>query len=111
MDTDMENKNNVIAAVSSYHQKYYFNPDYLALPNEIRQKIKSICVLFVEEFGGNLSLELDKNEKLIFKTSALDSDFYYDEIGAGLKIKEIGKNYAKLLLQIQTYAVYKKKLK
>lgn len=111
MDTDMEEKNHVIAAVSSYHQKYYFNPDYLALPHEIRQTIKSICVLFAEEFGGNLSLELDENEELIFKTSALDSDFYYDEIGAGLKIKEISKNYAELLFKIQTYAVYKGKLK
>lgn len=109
MCTDIESR--VIAAASSYNQKFYMNPDYFVLPREVQQRIKSICVSFVEEIGGNLSLELDHNDELIFKTFAADSDYYYDEIGAGLKIKEISKKNVELLYQIESFAKYRTELK
>lgn len=108
MCMDIENK--VIAAASSYNQKFYMNPDYFVLPREVQQRIKSICVGFVEEIGGNLSLEMDTEDELIFKTSAVDSDYYYDEIGAGLKIKEISKKNTELLQQIESFAKYRRQI-
>lgn len=109
-DTDMEEKDIVIAAASSYSRKFYINPDYLMLPREIQTRIKRICVGFVEEMGGDLSLELNDQNELIFRTAALEHDYYYDEIGAGLKVKEISRNNLELLYQLETYAKYKRKL-
>lgn len=106
MGIDMNNRKPVIAAASSYSQKFYFNPDYFHLPLEVQRRIKVILVSFAEEIGGDISLEMEGNE-LVFKTAALENDIYYDEIGAGLKIKEIKKENAELMLQLEIYAKWK----
>lgn len=48
-----------------------------------------MCVLYTEDVGGILTLEFDEDGKLRFKTEALEADARYDEIGSGLKIKQI----------------------
>ena len=47
----------VLCGASSYEEKYYFNEDFAALPEEIKKELKILCVLFVSEVGGVLTLE------------------------------------------------------
>ena len=75
-----ENENVVLCASNSYEKKYYFNPDFDKLPEDIKNELKIMCVLFTEEVGGILDLEFDDDVTLIFKSTADEGDLLYDEI-------------------------------
>ena len=42
-------ENVVLCASNSYEKKYYFNPDFDRLPEDIKNELKIMCVLFTEE--------------------------------------------------------------
>lgn len=79
----------VLCGASAYQQKYYFNQDFSALPDQVKQELQILCVLFTEEIGGILTLEFDQEGNLEFKTEALEADAMFDEIGSALKIKKL----------------------
>ena len=66
----------VLCGASSYEEKYYFNEDFSALPEEVKRELKILCVLFVSEVGG---------------------------IGSGLKIKSIQKEKRELLASLELF--------
>ena len=92
-----------LCAASAYEQKYYLNPVYEKLPESIRKELQIISVLFVEEIGGRFLMEFDEEGNLLFRTEALESDYNYDEIGAALMVREIQRNRAELLEQLELY--------
>ena len=53
-----------------------------------------------ERFG---SVEFDENGRLQFKTEALEADARYDEIGSGLKIKQLQQDKKELLESLEMY--------
>ncbi len=79
----------VLCIANAYNEKYYLNPAFEALPRQIRDELQIISVMYTEEVGGILTISFDDEGKLLLETSALDSDFYYDEIGAQLLIKKL----------------------
>ena len=52
---------------------------------------------------SGLTLEFDENGRLQFKTEALEADARYDEIGSGLKIKQIQQDKKELLESLEMY--------
>lgn len=50
-----------------------------------------------------MTLEFDENGKLLFKTTAADNDFFYDEIGSALKIKEMQRDRADLWESLELF--------
>ena len=99
----MYQDNIVLCGASSYEQKYYFNQDFASLPEAVKQELQIMCVLFTEDVGGILTLEFDENGRLQFKTEALEADARYDEIGSGLKIKQIQQEKKELLESLEMY--------
>lgn len=79
----------VLCASNGYEQKYYLNPDFENLPASVRDELKILCVLFTEEIGGIFLLEYDEDGNLNMKVMHDDFDASYDEIGCGLKIKQL----------------------
>ena len=51
---------------NAYEKKYYLNPDFSGLPEQIKQELQIACVLFTAEVG-----------------------VFYDEIGSELMIKKL----------------------
>ena len=98
-----EDESRVLCAASAYEQKYYLNPLFAKLPEDIRKELQVISVLFVEDIGGRFLMEFDEEGNLNFRTDALDSDYNYDEIGAALMIKEILNSREQLLSQLELY--------
>ena len=47
----LEDKRTVLCGANAYEEKYYFNPMFERLPEDIRKELRIICVLFVEEIG------------------------------------------------------------
>lgn len=72
----MYQENVVLCGASAYEQKFYFNPDFQALPEQIRQELQIMCVLFTEDVGGILTLEFTETGELEFKVEALEADAF-----------------------------------
>ena len=77
---DMFDENVVLCVSNSYEKKYYFNPDFDRLPDDVKNELKIMCVLFTEEVGGILDMEFDAEGNLMFKSTADEGDLLYDEI-------------------------------
>ena len=87
----------VLCGANSYEEKFYMNPDFDNLPQHIKDELKIMCVLYVHDVGGILTL--------VFEENSAEGDPMFDEIGSRLKIKEIQTDEKKqeLLTQLQLY--------
>ena len=93
----------VLCGASAYEQKYYFNQDFSALPQQIKDELQIMCVMYTEEIGGILTLEFDEEGNLQFQVEALDADAMFDDIGSVLRIKELRKTKKELLESLELY--------
>lgn len=93
----------VLCAASSYEEKYYLDPAFSDLPQQIKDELKSACVLFVMEAGGIIILEFEDDGELMIRTKANDSDFYYDEINAGLHVRRLQNEKRDLFESLELY--------
>ena len=92
-----------LCGASAYEQKYYFNEDFAALPQEIKDELKVMCVLYVEDVGGVLTVLFGKDGGLGFRVESNEDDFAFDDIGSALKIKEIQRTKRDMLESLETY--------
>ncbi len=93
----------VLCGASAYEKKYYLNEDFKALPQQIQDELKIMCVLFTEDIGGVLTLVFDEEGNLLLEVSADEGDLLYDDIGSELKIRQIQKEKAELLQSLELY--------
>lgn len=98
----MEEKK-VLCGANSYVEKYYFNEEFAALPEEIKRELQIMCVLYTEDVGGVLTLEFTSEGELEFTMSANDNDYLFDEIGSALKIKQYQTDKRELLESLELY--------
>ena len=100
---DMFNENVVLSASSAYEKKFYLNEAFDKLPEDIKNELKIMCVLFTEEVGGILTLEFDENGTLLFKTEADENDLLYDDIACGMLIKKLQYEKRDLLESMEMF--------
>lgn len=93
----------VLCASSAYEKKYYFNDDFSALPDTVKDELKAMCVIFTEEVGGILMLRFDDDGSLLFETAADEGDILYDDIACGLMIKRMQNEKHDLLESVELY--------
>lgn len=93
----------VLCGVSAYEEKFYLNEDFASLPERVKEELKIMCVLYVHEIGGVLTLEFEEDGTLCFHTEANENDFMYDDIGSVLKIKELQREKTDLLESLEMY--------
>ncbi len=93
----------VLCAASSYERKFYLNPDFTSLPEEIKQELQIMCVLYTEDIGGTFTIVYDKNGSLCLKVDHEENDFSFDEIGSVLKIKELQRTKEELFESLELY--------
>jgi len=93
----------VLCASNAYEKKFWINEDFKALPEQIQQELKIMCVLFTEDIGGILSLEFEEDGTLIMRVDSDEGDYLYDEIGSILKIKQLQREKAELLEAMELY--------
>ena len=56
MDEEM-----VLCAASAYERKFYLNPEFNSLPEEVKQELQIMCVLYTADVGGILMVVYDEN--------------------------------------------------
>ena len=84
-----DNEKVVLCGASAYEQKYYFNQDFASLPEAVKQELQIMCVLYVHDVGGILTLVFEENGELCFEVTSDDFDPMFDDIGSQLKIKQL----------------------
>ena len=93
----------VLCASNAYNRKYFLNENFEGLPEAIKEELQIMCVLYTEDVGGVLELIFDEDGNLEFRTSYEENDFFYDEIGSVLKIKQYQNAKRELLESLETY--------
>ena len=93
----------VLCGASAYNKKFYLNEDFKGLPEQIKNELKIMCVLFTEDVGGIFQLVFSETGELEFRTSCDENDLLYDEIGCGLKIHQLQQTKQELLEALQMY--------
>ena len=93
----------VLCGANSYRENYYLNPAFSRLPEEVQQELKILCVLFVEDVGGVLTLEFDGDGTLLLNVSRDDADYLFDEIGSEWKTRQIQREHRDLLEKLEIY--------
>lgn len=93
----------VLCGANSYEEKYYFNPDFDQLPEAVQEELKIMCVLYVHDVGGILTLVFDEEGELCFEVTATEGDPMFDEIGSRLKIKQLQREKEELLEALQMF--------
>lgn len=100
---DMSNQEITLCASNAYNKKFYLNNNFNGLPEAIKEELQIMCVLYTEDVGGVLELVFDEEGNLEFRTSYDEGDFFYDEIGSVLKIKQYQDVKRELLESLETY--------
>lgn len=93
----------VLCGANSYEEKYYLNPDFEGLPDNIKDELKIMCVLYVNDVGGILTLVYEENGELCFEVTSQEFDPMFDDIGSQLKIKQLRNEKQDLLQALQLY--------
>ncbi len=93
----------VLCAASNYTRKFFLNSDFDALPEQIKNELQILCVLFTEEVGGTIRIAFDEEGSLLIRSEADEEDILYDEIGAVLKVKQMQNQKSELFEALETY--------
>ena len=93
----------VLCGCNAYEKKYYFNPAFHAMPEYVKEELHIISVLFTEEAGGVFLIVYDADGSVGIETQAAEEDILYDEITAGLLVREIQRNRQELFEQLQLF--------
>ena len=96
-------ENTVLCGANSYTQKFYLSERYSRLPEAVKNELQILCVWFTEDVGGIIVLEFDEEGSLLIRTEADEMDYYYDEIGAGLKVRRLQKEKKELFSSLELY--------
>ena len=99
----MYQDNITLCGASAYEKKFYFNQDFNALPDHVKKELQIMCVLYTEDVGGILRLEFDEKGNLNLTVESKEDDFFFDEIGSVLKIKQLRAEKRELLENMETY--------
>ena len=99
----MFNEKMVLCASNAYEKKYYLNDQFSNLPERVKQELQIMCVLFTEEVGGILILQYEEDGTLQIVTEADEGDLLYDDIGCGLKVKQMQLDKRELLESLEMY--------
>lgn len=96
-------ESDILCVSNAYQRKYYLGPKFMGMPKQVRDDLQAACVLFTAEVGGIFTLSFDDGEHLFIHTAAAENDAAYDDISAGLKVKQFQEENRDLLLPVQEY--------
>ena len=101
--SNLEGNNIVLCAASAYNQKFFINPDYNNLPEDVKNELKIISVEYTEEIGGIFLMEFNRENKLVLKSMHEDGDVMFDDDNSRKKIDAIAEKYEALFNKLETY--------
>lgn len=98
-----ENGDVIMCAANSYTQKYFLDPRFSHMPDNVKDDIKILSVAFTEECGGIFLMSFDEEGNLNLTSYSDENDYLYDEISAGLYINRYRMENRELFEALETY--------
>lgn len=92
-----------LAAANGYSEMYYIDEKFCNLPSQVKEEIKSMLVYFAYDIGGIIALYFDEKGNLKIELNKNSDDFFYDEIGAEVKIGDMRRTKKELFSALETY--------
>ena len=102
-DFTIPEDNSILCAANSYISKFYLNPVYDKLPQFLKEELQKICVSLTEEAGGIAVMSFDEDGELSINSFCDESDYYYDNVSAGLLINVIERENRELFHNMCDY--------
>ena len=99
----MEEKMTILCVANSYDRKYYLNPEFMGLPKTVKDDLQIMSVLFTEDVGGIMTLAFDEDGNLSIDVMYDEGDLLFDEIGCGLKVKQIQNTKRELMEALEMF--------
>ena len=93
----------VLCGANAYDRKYYFNPEFNAVPDSIKRELNIISVLFTQEAGGIFTIVFENHGGISFVTDAEEDDITYDEVSAGLLVGQIRRTRTEILESLELF--------
>ncbi len=93
----------VLCGANSYTQKFYLGEQFAILPEQVKKELQILCVCYVEDVGGILTLEYDDEGELDFRVMSDEADYLFDEVGSALKIKQLRDEKRELLEALELF--------
>ena len=93
----------VLCCSNAYEQMYYLNDEFERLPEEIKNELKIMSVIFTEDVGGIMTLAFDEDGNLSIDVMYDEGDLLFDEIGCGLKVKQIQNEKRELMEALEMF--------
>ena len=92
-----------LCGASRVNRKYYFNPEFDRIPDDVKEHLREICVLFAEDAGGIFTIECgdDGQPRCVVRPGENDSDL--DEIAAEIRIRRLQAEEQELMKKLALF--------
>lgn len=95
----------VLAGASRQKQKYFFEPEFNALPQTVKDEIRNICIIMAERLGCTFLISFEDSGDILFEIVKNEGDFDFDDIGAELEIKSLKREKKELIKALKLWYV------
>ena len=95
--------NQILAYVSQYKNKYYYNDALGKLPENVKNEILSGMIFITEEAGGVTELGFEPDGSVYLDSYAEEDDLGYDQVSARLLVSEFEREHRELFEQLKVW--------
>ena len=74
----------VLCGANSYEQRYYLNPDFDALPDNVKDELKVMYEVRAKALTGNMADAKDLVEEMLFGTKLTDEKRLHEVLSGAL---------------------------
>ncbi len=93
----------ILAYASQYKEKYFFNDELGKLPQAVRNEALMCLIMIVEEAGGVAEMGFYSDGEIYVDSYCEEGDLGYDAVSGGLLVREVERDHAELLEQLELW--------
>lgn len=93
----------VLCGANDYNKKYFLNPDFSQLPEQVKKELNILCVKFTQQQSGIFSMGFNEDGTLLFSTEHGPNDDKYDEVSCDEAIRNVQKDNSELIWQLTLF--------
>ena len=93
----------ILAYASQYKEMYYFNEELGKVPQAVRNEALMCLIMIVEEAGGVAEMGFYPDGEIYVDSYCEEGDLGYDAVSGGLLVREVERDHAELLEQLELW--------
>ena len=92
-----------LCGASHYNHKYFFNPQFDRLPDDVKQALKKLCIGFTEDVGGIFTIDFGFDGTPHFTVGTAQSDTEFSELASKIAIEKMQTEETVLMQSLALY--------